>query len=84
MPRTRDLAIFVMMTDDRQTKPSALPLAHARGVHGRAKAHKGNNSTDEGAMRVRVDDLYPLAPPGTWVVRPRHRCTARCTSTCTI
>ena len=34
MPRTQDLAIFVMMTatGDRQTKPIALPLAHAHGV----------------------------------------------------
>ena len=32
MPRTQDLAIFVMTTDDRQTKPIALPLADARGV----------------------------------------------------
>ena len=33
MPRSLDLAIFVVTTDDRrQTKPTALPLAHARGV----------------------------------------------------
>ena len=32
MPRTRDLVIFVMTTDDRQTKPIALPLAHVRRV----------------------------------------------------
>ena len=35
MPKTRDLAIFVTTTTtttDRQTKPIALPLAHARGV----------------------------------------------------
>ena len=33
MPRSRDVAIFmVMITDDRQTKPIALPLAHARGI----------------------------------------------------
>ena len=33
MPRTQDLAIFVAMTTDRwQTKPIALPLAHAHGV----------------------------------------------------
>ena len=33
MPRTRDLAIFMTTTtDDRQTKPIALPLAQARGV----------------------------------------------------
>ena len=32
MRRTRDLAIFMTMTTDRQTKPITLPLAHARGV----------------------------------------------------
>ena len=41
MPRSPDLAIFVLMTDEddrrqttdrRQTKPITLPLAHARGV----------------------------------------------------
>ena len=32
MPRCGDLAIFVMTTDRQQTKPIALPLAHARGV----------------------------------------------------
>ena len=34
MPIPPDLAIFVVMTmtDNRQTKPIALPLAHARGV----------------------------------------------------
>ena len=34
MPRSRDVAIFVPMTDDDrlQTKPIALPLAHARGI----------------------------------------------------
>ena len=36
MPRSSDLAIFVRttgrQTDRRQTKPIALPLAHARGV----------------------------------------------------
>ena len=42
MPRSPDLAIFVLTTDDRQTdrqtddrrqtKPITLPLAHARGV----------------------------------------------------
>ena len=33
IPRSRDVAIFVPTTDDRwQTKPIALPLAHARGV----------------------------------------------------
>ena len=32
MRKTRDLAIFVMMTDRRQTKPIALPLAHVCGV----------------------------------------------------
>ena len=36
-PRSPDLAIFVPTTDDddddRQTKPIALPLAHARGVN---------------------------------------------------
>ncbi|MCG8623027.1 MAG: hypothetical protein MJE68_13660 [Proteobacteria bacterium] len=36
-PRSPDLAIFVLTTDDRQTdrrqtKPITLPLAHARGV----------------------------------------------------
>ena len=31
MPRSSDLAIFALTTDDRQTKPIALPLAvHAR------------------------------------------------------
>ena len=34
MPRSPDLAIFVLTTDDRrQTKPITLPLAHARGVN---------------------------------------------------
>ena len=32
MPRCGDLAIFVTTTDNRQTKPTALPLAYARGV----------------------------------------------------
>ena len=37
MPRSPDLAIFVLTTDRqttdrRQTKPITLPLAHARGV----------------------------------------------------
>ena len=33
MPISPDLAIFVVTTtDDRQTKPIALPFAHARGV----------------------------------------------------
>ena len=36
MPRSPDLAIFMLTTDNdrqqRQTKPIALPLAHARGV----------------------------------------------------
>ena len=37
IPRSPDLAIFVLTTDDRQTdrrqtKPITLPLAHARGV----------------------------------------------------
>ena len=32
MRRTRDLAIFMMMTGRRQTKPIALPIAHAHGV----------------------------------------------------
>ena len=36
MPRSPDLAIFVLTTDNdrqqRQTKPITLPLAHARGV----------------------------------------------------
>ena len=36
MPRSRDVAVFVVttttMTDDRQTKLIALPLAHAHGV----------------------------------------------------
>jgi hypothetical protein len=32
-PRSRDLAIFVLTTDDRQThKPIALPLLHAHAV----------------------------------------------------
>ena len=29
MPRTQDLGIFMLTTEDRQTKPIALPLAHS-------------------------------------------------------
>ena len=32
MPRSPDLAIFVLTTDRRQTKLITLPLAHARGI----------------------------------------------------
>ena len=34
MPRSPDLAVFVLTIDNdrRQTKPITLPLAHARGV----------------------------------------------------
>ena len=34
MPRSPDLAIFVILNNDRrQTKPITLPLAHARGIN---------------------------------------------------
>ena len=32
MPKCGDLMIFVTTTDNRQTKPIALPLAHVCGV----------------------------------------------------
>ena len=32
IPISPDLVIFVVTTDDRQTKPIALPLVHAHGV----------------------------------------------------
>ena len=46
MPRSPDLAIFVLTTDDRrQTKPITLPLAHARGVISR-RLQGGESETE--------------------------------------
>ena len=52
MPRSRDLAVFVttrrQTTDNRrQTKPIALPLAHARGVINEVLHDKYNNNSNK-------------------------------------
>ena len=43
MPRSPDLAIFVLTT--RQTKPIALPLAHARGVTSTCSRQLGTSTS---------------------------------------
>ena len=48
MPRSPDLAIFVLTTDDRrQIKPITLPLVHARGVINRFISTSTHKKTDK-------------------------------------